>query len=592
MNTDSLQQTPSHAPALSNESVPNDYLTEFFENTPFPDSLTLRRILYDRGIRDDTELDTSLGKLIPANNLLGLDKALTLMDNAIDALQSILIVGDFDADGATSTTLMVRVLSEMGATVNYLVPDRFKFGYGLTPAIVELGVELYQPDLIITVDNGISSHDGVAAAAAHGIKVIITDHHLTNKAKPAADAVVNPNQLGCTFASKALAGVGVAFYILASLAKQRRLAGKTTTQVTKYLDLVALGTVADVSVMDTNNRILVANGLSLINNRQCNAGFLALLEQAGRVNKRITSQDLGFILGPRINAAGRMDSMRIGIECLLCDDLESAREFAKELEKLNQQRRHVEGDIREQAVQMLEEKLETQDIAQSMSPDKKSIVLYEPSWHQGVVGIVAGRLKEQFYRPAIVFAPSDDTKTSLKGSARSINGIHIRDAIEAVAQAHPELITHFGGHAMAAGLTLAPEQVDDFAAAFETVIASHDPELFTATLHSDGELAVGEYSTQFADFLQHLLPWGNGFTPPQFTGEFEVSGFKVLKEQHLKLFLKHPDGNSVLEAIYFSFPKNEWRDDAKRVTLSFVLDNNEFGGKSRLQLLVKSLDVK
>lgn len=612
INSENLSKPSASSDSVSEHTgdLPQQFLEAYFAQTPFPESQTLRRILYDRGVRDAVELDTALKGLIPANQLLGLSDALALMDTAIDQQQSILIVGDFDADGATSTTLMMRVLGDMGAQVNYLVPDRFKFGYGLTPAIVDLGIELYQPQLIITVDNGISSHEGVAHAQAHDIKVIITDHHLTSQPKPAAEAVVNPNQLGCEFPSKALAGVGVAFYILASLAKQRRQAGKSTTQVTKHLDLVALGTVADVSVMDANNRILVANGLQLINNRECCAGFLALLEQAGKVNKQITSQDLGFILGPRINAAGRMDSMRIGIQCLLADNLEDARELAKELESLNQQRRHVEGDIREQALQMLEET----DLGNDISPDKKSIVLYEPSWHQGVVGIVAGRLKERFYRPAIVFAPSsqnientkqnienntkqssekssDNTQCSLKGSARSIASIHIRDAIEAVAQAHPDLITHFGGHAMAAGLTLEPEHVDAFSEAFEAVIAEQPDELFTAKTETDGTPATSEYHTDFAAYIQQMLPWGNGFTLPQFTDTFTVTGHKLLKEKHLKLFLKHPNGMGTLEALYFNFPTSDWQAHATEVEITFTLDVNEFRGQKRLQLLVNQMHI-
>lgn len=615
-----MQKSRSDTSQQQLDATAQAYLADFLKDSPFADSPTIRRIFQSRGITHDDELDTSLGKLHPAHLLKGLDTAITLIDHAIDEQRSILVVGDFDADGATSTALMLRVLREMGAVVNYLVPDRFKYGYGLTPAIVDLGLSRYQPDLVITVDNGISSHEGVAHAQALGMQVIITDHHLTSKPKPPAEAVVNPNQLGCDFPSKALAGVGVAFYLLASLAKQRRLAGKSSTQVTRYLDLVALGTVADVSVLDANNRILVSHGLQQINARQCIVGLLALLEQAGKVTKQLTSQDLGFILGPRINAAGRMDSMEIGIECLLCDDLAQAREMAKTLETLNQQRRQVEGDIRTQALAMLD----TLDTT-SIRSDKKSIVLYEPSWHQGVVGIVAGRLKEQFYRPTIVFAPSDERATTLKGSARSIPGIHIRDAIERVANDYPDLISHFGGHAMAAGLTLIPEHIDAFTAAFEQVIAVHDSQVFTPSQFSDGEPLTSEYTLDFAQYLRQLAPWGNGFPAPVFTSEFDVSGVKVLKEKHLKLWLKHPNQMGVLDAIWFHFnqkkhqtsppetdqkgdqnsnPNNnkgvssdlisdrgsnsdEWYHHASKIRLSFELNINEYNQQQHLQLIVR-----
>jgi single-stranded-DNA-specific exonuclease len=357
------------------------------------------------------------------------------------------IVGDYDADGATSTALMILVLKEMGANVEYLVPDRFKYGYGLTPKIAELAKQSYQPDLLITVDNGISSHAGVETAQALGMQVIITDHHLTTKPTPNAEAVVNPNQLGCIFPSKALAGVGVAFYVLAKLASYRSQQGKSTSKVTQYLDLVALGTYADVASLDYNNRILVDAGLKRIQQYQCRAGILALLDIAKRDAASLRAQDLGFVIGPRINAAGRMESMRIGIECLLAPDLETAYPIAQQLNQLNVERRQVEAEMKQQAISAL------QHVQLQADSLPAALVMFDEQWHQGVIGIVAGRLKEQFHRPSLVFAPDEDG-IHIKGSARSIEGIHIRDTIEQVAEQYPHLVSHFGGHAAAAGLTL------------------------------------------------------------------------------------------------------------------------------------------
>lgn len=564
---------------------------------------TLARLCAARGVTHADELNLSLKKIIPAKELLGLDTALGLLDAAIDQQKNILIVGDFDCDGATSTALMMRVLGDMGAKVNFLVPDRFKFGYGLTPEIVAHGIELFSPALIITVDNGISSHAGVAAAHEAGVQVIITDHHLTTKPKPPADAVVNPNQLGCEFPSKALAGVGVAFYVLASLAKQRRQAGKTSTQVTQHLDLVALGTVADVAMLDANNRRLVAQGLRQINAGKACLGIQALMAQAGKKtgqgkqakSKPLKSIDLGFVLAPRVNAAGRMDDMRIGIQCLLADDMETAQAYAAQLEQLNQTRRQVESQMRDEAMQMLTQTdLLSEDTHSDMAGDaaaKKSIVLYEPSWHQGVIGIVAGRLKERFYKPAIVFAPSDDTATSLKGSARSIAGVHIRDAIEQVAQENPTLISHFGGHAMAAGLTLLPENVTAFTEAFEAVLAGCDDDVFSPVTYTDGELTTTDFSLDFAEMLQQTLPWGQGFAAPLFDGVFSVTGSRVLKENHLKLWLAHPNQLGVLEAIWFNFAKDTWQSSATSVHLLYELSVNEYNGNKSLQLMVRDLAV-
>ena len=582
-------------------------------------SFTLARLYAGRGITKSDELEVSLSGLLPAEKLHGVTEAVRLLDNAIDDNKRILIVGDFDCDGATSTALMMRALTTMGANVDFLVPDRFKYGYGLTPEIVELGIETYQPEMIVTVDNGISSHEGVARAQADGITVIITDHHLTTKIVPPAEAVVNPNQLECDFDSKALVGVGVAFYVLGRLAKLRREAGKSTVQVSQYLDLVALGTIADVGVLDKNNRILVHHGLSAIRQGRCCIGIIALLEQAGRDPKQLHAQDFGFVLGPRINAAGRMDNMRIGIECLLTDDWGTAQRLAHELELLNRNRRQVEGEMRTQAdniVQALSndsqaesfsnnETVENSDsddiviatkIQQKLTAKaKRSIVLYQDDWHQGVIGIVAGRLKESYYRPSIVFAPADVERTeaddSIKGSARSIAGVHIRDAIEQVAERNPELITHFGGHAMAAGLTIKRRNFKGFVSAFDEVMAQLDDEVFAEQKFTDGELQARDFSLWFTDELADANVWGHGFASPIFDGIFEVLSFKVLKDKHLKLSLRYPDVQYPIEAIYFNFDHEVWDYRAEKVHILFELDINEWNGKRSLQLMVKDLAI-
>ena len=561
-------------------------------------SMTLARVLAGRGVQDVANLDTAFNKMLPANSLTGITKAVALLDKAIDTQQKILIVGDFDCDGATSTALMVRVLREMGAQVEFLVPDRFKYGYGLTPEIVALGIETYHPDVIVTVDNGISSHAGVELAKAKGLTVIITDHHLTTQATPNADAVVNPNQLGCDFASKSLVGVGVAFYVLGNLAKVRRQANKSTTQVSRYIDLVALGTVADVGVLDQNNRILVHQGIQAIKQGRCCVGILALLEQASRQAADITAQDFGFILGPRINAAGRMDSMRIGIDCLLTDDWGEAQRLAHQLDKLNQERRQVEQGMRQQADSVLRtlENLSEQNAVNQVTHRKRSIILYQDEWHQGVIGIVAGRLKESYHVPAIVFAPADtdmiEDDDPIKGSARSIEGIHIRDAIESVAQTYPELISHFGGHAMAAGLTIKRKNFEPFCKAFDEVIAAVADEVFAETLYSDGELTAGEFTVDFVDSLQTLAIWGHGFVAPIFDGVFVVQDYRVLKERHLKLWLSYPDVPFTIEAIWFNadfdaIALSAINRSVSKVHLLYELEKNLFNGQTKLQLRVK-----
>ena len=540
----------------------------------------IAEILARRGVQSEQELELKLKHLLPPV-LKGLETAVELIDQAIDQQKQIVIVGDYDADGATSTALMVLVLKEMGAKVDYLVPDRFKYGYGLTPAIAELAQQSYQPDLLITVDNGISSHAGVETAQALGMQVIITDHHLTTKPTPAAEAVVNPNQLGCDFSSKALAGVGVAFYVLARLASLRTQQGKTASKVTQYLDLVALGTYADVATLDYNNRILIDAGLKRIQQHQCRAGILALLDIAGRDPASLRAQDLGFVVGPRINAAGRMESMRIGIECLLAADMETAYPLAQQLNQLNIERRQVEGEMKQQAMQALQHiQLETTHLP-------AALVMFDEQWHQGVIGIVAGRLKEQFHRPSLVFAPDEDG-VHIKGSARSIEGIHIRDTIEQVAEQYPYLVSHFGGHAAAAGLTLKKEHFDTFKTVFTQSIAEMDEDLFQATLWTDGELTDADLHLGTLDWIEQLGPWGQKFPLPQFEGRFKVIDYRWLKEQHLKL--KLAVGPHSVDAIAFN-AKDRFEFDPMLgyVDLVYTLERNVFNGNTSLQLQIAHL---
>ncbi|MDV2483990.1 single-stranded-DNA-specific exonuclease RecJ [Acinetobacter towneri] len=545
-------------------------------------STFVAQILARRGVASEQELELKLKHLL-APSMKGLPEAIQLMDQAIDQQKKIVIVGDYDADGATSTTLMILALREMGAHVQYLVPDRFKYGYGLTPAIADLAFERYAPDLLITVDNGISSHAGVERAQALGMQVIITDHHLTTKATPNAEAVVNPNQLGCDFPSKALAGVGVAFYVLANLSSQRKKQGKSATNLTQYLDLVALGTYADVASLDYNNRILVDAGLKRIQQNLCRPGISALLDLAGREPAQLKAQDLGFVLGPRINAAGRMETMDIGIECLLAADMQTAYALARQLNSLNQERRQVEAQIKQDALAELEKlQLDQSDLPHAL-------IMFEEHWHQGVIGIVAGRLKEQFHRPAIVFAADEDGE-HIKGSARSIEGIHIRDTIELVAEQYPHLVSHFGGHAAAAGLTIKKAHFAEFKQVFEQIIAQMDADLFHAVLWTDGELPQEAFDLHTVDLLQHLAPWGQKFPQPVFEGRFKVVDFRWLKDSHLKLRLALDNGQ-VVDAIAFGakdkFEFNPMRDD---VRLVYELERNVFNGNVSLQLQIVHLE--
>ena len=558
----------------------------------------IRRVYANRGITEASQADLSMQYLLPPQSLLQIDAASELLFTHIQQQSSIVIVGDYDADGATSTALAIRGLSAMGATqLNYIVPDRFLYGYGLTPEIVAL-TKQFQPDLIITVDNGISSIAGVAAAQEAGIQVLVTDHHLPGSELPAADVILNPNQPGDQFASKALAGVGVMFYLLVSLRALMRkqgwfeAQGLTQPNLADYLDLVALGTVADVVTLDQNNRILVEQGLRRIRAGQSSVGIKALLHVANIEAKRCSASDLGFYVGPRINAAGRLEDMAMGIACLLTDDANQAQEIAQTLHDLNSKRREIEGVMKEQALKDLAalNELDLAPAKNNKATEALGICMYRAEWHQGVIGILAGRIKEKTYRPTIAFADGDQGE--IKGSARSIPGVHIRDVLDTVAARNPGLINKFGGHAMAAGLTLASDRYEEFAAAYQQVLADWiKPEDLQAQVLSDGELSVQELNLATAKGLRNAGPWGQGFPMPIFDTDFIVTQHRILAEKHLKLTLKADLDAAEIEAIWFNFDHEAWSSRAHRVHLAFELDVNFFRGIESAQLMIRHLRV-
>lgn len=548
----------------------------------------LTRLYAARGVASEEELDKGLARLIPYQQLKGIEAAVDLLVTALQQRQRILIVGDFDADGATASTVGVLGLRLLGAAhVDYLVPNRFEFGYGLTPEIVQVALER-QPDLLMTVDNGISSVEGVAAAKAAGLQVLVTDHHLPGHELPAADAIVNPNQPGCTFPSKSLAGVGVIFYVLMALRARLRyigwFEGRAQPNLGELLDLVALGSVADVVPLDANNRILVHQGLMRIRAGRARPGLRAILEVARREASRITSTDLGFIIGPRLNAAGRLDDMSLGIECLLCDDETEAREMAVRLDELNQDRKSIEQGMQREALAQLK------DLPLESMPF--GLCLFEPEWHQGVIGILASRLKERYHRPTIAFASAGEGV--LKGSARSVPGFHIRDALDAVAAKHPELISKFGGHAMAAGLSLPEGNFPAFAEAFDAEVRRQlKEEDLTGRLLSDGTLAVEEFHLELARALRNAGPWGQHFPEPLFHGVFQLVEQRVVGERHLKMVLKTECGSVKLEGIAFSVDRDVWPNPTVRwVELAYKLDLNEFRGNETVQLMVVHLSPR
>jgi len=545
----------------------------------------LARLYAARGVRSAEELDKALGRLLPYQQLKGIEGAVDLLVQALQQRQRILIVGDFDADGATASSVGVLGLRQLGAAqVDYLVPNRFEYGYGLTPEIVAVALQR-QPDLLVTVDNGISSVEGVAAAKAAGLRVLVTDHHLPGPQLPAADAIVNPNQPGCSFPSKSLAGVGVMFYVLLALRARLRemgwFVGRAEPNLAELLDLVALGSVADVVPLDANNRILVHQGLARIRAGRARPGLRAILEVAGRDHRRISSTDLGFILGPRLNAAGRLDDMSLGIECLLCEDEALARDMAVQLDQLNQDRKAIEQGMQREALAQLKD-LPLDDLPYGLC-------LFEPDWHQGVIGILASRLKERYHRPAIAFADAGDGL--LKGSARSVPGLHIRDALDAVAARHPGLISKFGGHAMAAGLSLPQEHFGAFAVAFDAEVRRQlSADDLTGRLLSDGQLQVGEFNLELARALRHAGPWGQHFPEPLFHGRFQLVQQRLVGERHLKLQLKTECGSQALDGIAFNIDREQWPNaNVRWVELAYKLDLNEYRGNESVQLLVNYL---
>ncbi len=546
-----------------------------------------------RNVQSARELDYALAQLPPPNALLGMEVAVDLLFEAIAGDARILVVGDFDADGATSCALAFRAITSLGGgNVGYLVPNRFAFGYGLTPEIVEVAAQ-QTPDLIITVDNGISSLEGVLTAQDYGMTVLVTDHHLPGQELPRADAIVNPNQPGDGFPSKNIAGVGVIFYVMLGLRARMRAEGWfgerdiPEPNLAELLDLVALGTVADVVPLDRINRTFVAQGLARINADRTRPGLLALLEIGNRTLGRVVAADLAFAVGPRLNAAGRLEDMTLGIECLLSDSTEAASVLAARLDELNRARRNIETDMQTQALAALEDL----QIDAEATRLPKGLCLFDEQWHQGVIGILASRMRERTHRPVIAFAPAGEAGEELKGSARSVPGLHIRDALDAIAVQHPDLIQKFGGHAMAAGLSLARDNYEPFCAAFATEVARHlsDDDLQGVIL-SDGELAADRLDMALGHALRAGGPWGQAFPEPVFDGVFEVVNERVVGEKHLKLVLKFPDNPTTFDAIAFNRAADGKPSGVARVRTAYRVDVNQWQGNEALQLIIEHME--
>ena len=559
----------------------------------------LRRIYAARGVASFAGTQLRLANLLPPDALGGIEAASALLADAIRNDHRIVIVGDFDCDGATGTAVGVRGLRMLGArNVTYQVPHRVLHGYGLTPALVEVMRPL-QPDLIVTVDNGIASHAGVAAAKALGWNVLITDHHLPGASLPAADAIVNPNLLSfekcahgwalcdsCakdarmneSFKSKALAGVGVLFYLL--LATRRRMFPENPPDLATLLDLVAVGTVADMVPLDANNRVLVSAGLRRLRAGRCQPGLRALADVAGRKLERLNAGDIGFFIAPRINAAGRLEDMAIGIECLLTDDPTQAAELAHTLDAINGERRGVQQQMLEEAEQIV--------AMAGNAGEAAAVCVFDADWHPGVIGLVASKLKEQLHRPVIAFSPSESGSTELRGSARSIPGFHIRDALAAVDAMHPGLIARFGGHAMAAGMSIWYEQLDAFVAAFKAYAETTvDPALLGRELFSDGPLEPGEMTYELAQSLRDAGPWGQGFPEPLFDGTFDVLDFRQVGHGHLKLTLRDDSSTAPIAAIQFG----GWNGTPPpRVRIAYQLEPDDYRDRAGVQLLVRHLE--
>ncbi len=563
----------------------------------------IRQIYARRGVENKEQLELTASHLCPVDTLLGLPQACEILHQALQAQKNITVIGDFDADGATSTALMMEALQMLGSTNHhFLVPNRFKYGYGLTPEIVDIAAA-QGAQVLVTVDNGISCIAGVKRAKALGLQVVVTDHHLPGAETPPADAIVNPNQRGCNFASKSLAGVGVAFYFMLALRKYLREQDWFEQQqikepnIAQLLDLVALGTVADVVSLDANNRILVEQGLKRIRAGATRPGIQALIEIAGKNQQKLVASDFGFALGPRINAAGRLDDMAFGINCLLARDLSTARVMAADLDDLNKARREIEQGMQREAEQVLA------SLAFSEDNLPHGISLFHGDWHQGVIGIVAGRLKEKYHRPSIVFAKAnDDDSTSfasddveigndeIKGSARSIPGLHIRDLLEYIDSQHPGIILKFGGHAMAAGLSIPISKFDKFSALFEQYAEQWlSKEALTGVLLSDGQLITSDMTLGFAQQLREAGPWGQNFPEPLFDDVFTIVQQRIVGEKHLKLVVEKDQ--QIFDAIAFNVDIKRWPDhQTKQVKLAYRLDINEFRGKQSVQLMVEQLD--
>lgn len=536
-------------------------------------SHALAKIFAARGIKDEQELETSFAHLLPFDNLKNSRKMACLLADAIALGKKLLVIADYDCDGATACAVAVRGLSAFGAKVGFIVPNRFEYGYGLTPEIVQLAKQS-SPDILVTVDNGIASVDGVAEANRLGMQVFVTDHHLPGDRLPDAACIVNPNQPGCAFPSKHLAGVGVMFYVLLALRAELRNRGKMTDEqgrkLLELLDLVALGTVADVVRLDQNNRILVQQGLQRIRAGRACAGINALLHIAKKTSGKVTSMDMGFTIGPRLNAAGRLDDMSLGINCLLTNDPSQALNIATQLDTLNRERRSIESDMQDTALAALE----------SINPQNGySLTLFDDTWHQGVIGILASRLKDKFHRPVIAFAQSFNGE--LKGSGRSIPGLHLRDALDLISKHHPELIKKFGGHAMAAGLSIAETDLADFSSAFEQVCSELiDANDLDQRIETDGGLERDGMSLEMAHLLDKQV-WGQGFPAPQFSDEFKVQSQRVVGEKHLKLRLSQ--NGDPIEAILFGY--NEPLPE--QIHAVYSLSVNEYNGSQSLQLIVR-----
>lgn len=549
----------------------------------------LARVYAARGIDDPEQLGRRLQELLPDSRMKGIPSAVERLLIAFEQRQKILIVGDFDCDGATSTTVALLGLRMLGvAEVDYLVPNRFEYGYGLSPEIVDVAAQR-SPDLLITVDNGISSIEGVARANTLGIDVIVTDHHLAGAELPEACAIVNPNQPGCEFVAKSTCGVGVIFYVLIALRRalsERGWFNGQAPNLASLLDLVALGTVADVVPLERNNRALVWQGLQRIRAGQARPGLLALIEVAGRRRDRLVASDLGFAIAPRLNAAGRLEDMSIGIECLLEENYDRALSMARELDELNRERRGIEQEMQQQALELLG-RLSLNDRELPFG-----LCLYDEYWHQGVIGILASRIKERVHRPVIAFAPGDEGE--IKGSARSINGFHIRDGLDAVAAKHPGLLKKFGGHAMAAGLTIAAEDLPAFSDAFDAEVRRQlDAQDLTQRILTDGELAESAFSMELAEALRNAGPWGHQFPEPLFEGRFHLLQQRIVGQRHLKLVVMPEGGTLALDAIAFNVDTLVWPDESvQKVRLVYRLDVNEFRGQRSLQLMVDWIGVE